>query len=430
MVTTRRILRIICLSLLLLVPLCADETDKEFYFRGKFYLDWYGAAYQDADFYHQLSSRFKVELLNRRGEGWNLLIDTRSRTRLSEKSSNHFILYDARLSFERTDSPWYLSFGQMNLYDTAGIGQLLGGVAGYKPLPDLLVGGFAGLESGLYVSRMDTDYQKFGLFAKYLGSLGKNFSLSYNHVRFTGRTERQFLHAGGFFPVRELLYLYGNLEYELGSRVHSDDRLSRIFLNARVDITDVADLTAHYSSGRGLDFHQYVLKASQDPSLNDQELERYYYSSQYGVRLSYKPVRGIRLYVSRQESEQKDKNIRNHTWRFGGACQNIMHTGWTVYGTYASNRGEISESDSYYLSISKDFGKVSWNASFSNTFNGLRYDNSEPVPQIIHLDNYKSLATYFFIPINRALAFSVEYEYFLQKEANQHLFFVRMILRK
>jgi hypothetical protein len=401
-----------------------------FYMRGAFYLDWFGSTYEGSDFFHQASTRLNLELFNRRGDGWTLRLDARDRLRLSEPGRNQVLLYGVRLSYEKQTSPWFASLGQMNLYDTAGIGQLLGGAIGYKPFPDLLVGGYAGLESSVYVSRVNTDYQKFGLFARYLGSLGKNFSISYNHVRFSGRTERQFLHAGGFFPVRRVLYLYGNLEYELGSPIRSEDRLSRIFLNARVDITDAVDLTGHYSSGRGLDFHQYVLEASQDPSLNDRELERYYYSSQYGARLSYKPARGIRLYMSRQESEQKDENIRNHTWRFGGAYQNIMHSGWTVYGSYASNRGEISESDSYYLSVSKDFGRVSWNVSFSNTFNGLRYDNSGQEPRIIHLDDYKSLSTYFFIPIDRALAFSLEYEYFLQTDANQHLFFVRMIFRK
>ncbi len=405
------------------------ESDN-FYVRGALYFDWFGSAYDEGDFFHQASSRLNLELINRRGDGWTLRLDSRDRLRLSEPGRNQVLLYEVCLSYEKSTSPWFTSLGQMNLYDTAGIGQLLGGVLGYKPSPDLLLGGYAGLESSIYINQADTDYQKFGLFARYLGKLGKNFSLSYNHIRFLGRTERQFMHAGGFFPVKKILYLYGNLEYEFGSLIQSEDRLSRIFLNVRLDISDSLDLISHYSSGRGLDFHRYVLEASQNPILNANELERYYYSSQYGVRLSYKPTRGIRLHVSRQESQKRDENICNHTWRFGGAFQNILNSGWTAFGSYASNRGEISESDSYYLSVSKDFGRISWNASFSNTFNGLRFDNGQQEPQIVHLDDYKTLSTYFFIPINRAFALSLEYEYFLQKEANQHLFFVRMIFRK
>ena len=80
---------------------------------------WIGLS--ECRFYHQLSSSLKVELFNRRGEGWNLLIDTRNRTRLSREQSNLLILYDVRLSYKRSDSHWNLSFGQMNLYDTAGI---------------------------------------------------------------------------------------------------------------------------------------------------------------------------------------------------------------------------------------------------------------------------------------------------------------------
>jgi hypothetical protein len=429
-VTGRRGLGIVFLSLCLIVPLFAGDSEKEFYYRGGFYLDWYGAAYQESDFYHQLSSRLKIELFNRRGDGWNLLIDARNRTRLSEKAKNHLILYDARINFERSSSPWYISFGQMNLYDTAGIGQLLGGLVGFKPKSGLLLGGYAGLESSVYVSRTDGDYRKYGVFARYLGSRGKRFSLSYNLVRYTGETERKYAYIGTLYPVNKQLVLYGNMEYELASNVQSGDRLSRIFLNVRYDPIRLIDVTAHYSSGRGLDYHGYVIEASKDPSLNDRTLEHYYYTRQYGIRFSLKPIQGIRLFVARQESEQKDDNIRNHTWRFGFSALNIAMSGFTVYGNYAVNRGEISESDSYYVSLAKDFGRVSWSMSFSNTFNGIRFVPGVDLPQVIHLDDYKTIASDLFIPINRAIALSLQYEYFIQEMSDQHLFFIRFILRK
>jgi hypothetical protein len=417
--------------LLFLIPsLYAENPEREFYFQGRVYLDWYGAFYKDSDFYHQLSSRLKVELFNQRGHGWNLLIDTRNRTRLSEQTSNHLILYDARIHFENSNSPWYLSLGQMNLYDTAGIGQLLGGLVGFKPKPDLLLGGYAGLESSVYIGRTDGDYRKFGLFARYLGNQGKRFSLSYNLVRFAGETERKYAYLGSLFPVNKHLVFYGNMEYELASNVQTGDRLSRIFLNIRYDPIQLIDVTAHYSSGRGLDYHGFLIEASKNPTLNDRTLEHYYYTRQYGLRFSFKPIQGIRLFIARQESEQKDENIRNHTWRFGFSALNIGKTGFTVYGNYAVNRGEISESDSYYVSLAKDFGRISWSVSLSNTFNGLRFVPGVDVPQVIHLADYKTIASDLFIPINRAFALSLQYEYYIQKNSDQHLFFVRVLLRK
>ena len=427
---SRRGLGIICLLLFLFLPLLADESGQEFYFRGRFYLDWYGAAYQDADFYHQLSSRLKVELFAKRGRGWNLLLDTRNRTRLSDEGKNQLILYDARLNFERSNSPWYFSVGQMNLYDTAGIGQLLGGIVGFKPKSDLLLGGYAGLKSNVYINRADSDYRKFGVFGRYLGSHGKRFSLSYNLIRYAGSTERKYVYFGSLYPVNKFLVLYGNMEYEMASNVQNGDRLSRIFLNVRFDPIDIIDVTAHYSSGRGLDFHRYVIEASKNPTLNDSSLEHYYYTRQYGVRFSLKPAKGVRLFLSRQESEQKDDNIRNHTWRFGFSGLNVFKTGFTVYGNYAANRGKISESDSYYVSLAKDFGRISWSASFSNTFNGIRFSPSADAPQIIHLNDYKTIASDFFISISRTVAISLQYEYFIQEKFNQHLFFIRLILRK
>ena len=320
-------------------------------------------------------------------------------------------------------------YGSRAFYDTAGIGQLLGGVVGYKISRDLLLGGYGGLESSIYINRLENDYQKYGVFARYQGNYGRRLSLSYNQLKYSGSTERQYIYAGTMFPFVKTLTFYGNLEYELASNVRSEDRLSRAFVNVRWDPSRAVDMTASYSSGRGLDYHRYILERSQDPTLNDTELERFYYSSQYGLRLSIKPIRSLRLYVSRMESEQKDLEIRNNTWRFGGSAGDILKSGVTLYGNYAWNRGEMSESDSYYVALSKDFGRVSWHGSFSNTFNGVRYDHRNETPEIIRLNDYKTFTTQFFIPITRLFAASLEYEYFLQEESNQHLFFVRLILR-
>jgi hypothetical protein len=429
-VNPRKSWSILFATLTLLVPLFGQKPEEKFYFRGRFYLDWYGSAYQDTNFYHQLSSRLKVELFSRRGEGWNLLIDTRNRTRLSERTSTHFILYDARINFDSADSPWYLSLGQMNLYDTAGIGLLMGGLVGYKPMKGLLLGGYAGLESSVYVNRTTGDYRKFGAFARYLGSQGKRFSLSYNHVRFSGETERSYIYFGSLYPFNKRLVLYGNMEVELASHVQDRDRLSRIFLNARYDPIELIDVSAHYSAGKGLDYHGYLIEASKNPTLHDRTLERFYYTRQFGLRLSFKPTRGVRLFVARQESEHKDNNIQNHTWRFGFSALNIFRTGFTVYGNYAVNRGEISESDSYFVSLAKDFGRISWSASFANTYNGIRFISGIGAPQIIHLDDSKTIAMDVFIPITRVIALSFQYEYFMQEKSNQHLFFIRFLLRK
>lgn len=407
-----------------------QESSKDFYFRGAFYLDWLGAKYQDSDFFNQLSARLKIEMISRRGQGWTLHLDFRDRFRPGEEGNNQALLYNASLLFDRPQNRLFFSIGQMNLYDKAGIGQLLGGMLGYKINSDWQLGGYAGWESSVYINRVEDDYQKFGFFSRYLGTKGKRLSLSYNHVRYSGMTERQYIYAGSMYPIKRTLVLYGNLEYELASNVTGSDRMSRIFLNARFDPARSIDILAFYSSGRGLDYHRFIIEKSQDPTLNDGEVERFYYTRQYGVRLSFKPTKRLRIYVSRRESEQKDDNIRNHTWMFGCSAGNIMDSGFTIYGNYSRNRGEISESDSYNIALSKDFGRVSWNASFSNTYNGIRFLQANTEPEIIHLNDYKTIATHFFVPINRTFAAALEYEYFLQKDDNQHLFYFRLIVRK
>ena len=429
MTTISRTLLLLGMAVVLVLPLHGEKSSGDFYLRGGIYLDWFGAQYEGNISSNQFSLRIKSEMFNRRGSGWNLLIDTRDRLRIGTETDNHTLVYNARLNYEKTGKPLFLSLGQMNLYDTAGIGQLLGGALGFKLRSDTLVGAYAGLQSSVYVSRIDSDYSKLGLFARYLGGQGRRVVASFNQVRFSGSTERQYIYAGTLFPFNRKLVLYGNAEYEVGSQVKSSDRLSRFFTNVRWNPVKIIDVIANFSLGKGLDFHRYLTERSQDPALNDQELERFYYSKQYGLRVNLKPSRNWRFTIARRESEQKDLAVQNHTWRFGFSAMNLFKAGISAYGSYSINRGEISESDSFYLSLTKDLGPASWNVSYTNTFNGIRYDSRTGTAKIFHLNDHKTLSTHIFLSINRSLGVSAEYQYFLQKDDNQHHFFLRLILR-
>jgi hypothetical protein len=319
--------------------------------------------------------------------------------------------------------------GQMNLYDTAGIGQLTGAVLGFKLNKYLSVGGYGGFEPDIYNTRWDTGYRKFGGFLRYLGPRAKQFSLSYNRLSFDGNSERQFLYSSALLPLGHFFVLYGNLEYELAPGTKSADRLSRLFLNTRVNVTRYADVIAHYSSGRGLDYHRFLLEQSQDPSLQNSEIERYYYNETYGIRLGIKPLKNFRLYASRRESEQKDRGIKNHTTGLGFSVADLFDSGLSFYGHYDMNRGDASESDSYYLSASRSFGKLSWSLSFANYYNGVRF-SGDGSPQVFHLPDQKTVSTNFFLILSRSLAVSLDYAFSDQTDYNEHQFFIRLIYRK
>jgi hypothetical protein len=420
---------ILILILLAAFPLAGAIDPSAFYQRGTVYLDWYGSRAPDGTFFNQISARVRFDLISRPGTGWTLSLDARDRVGLLETTRNQVILYNARLTFDRPGSRFYFSLGQMNLYDSAGIGELMGGVGGFKITPSLMVGGYGGLESSPYVNRIESGYLKFGGFLRWLGAMGKQVSLSFNQLRFQGKTERQYAYANVFYPIEKIFVLYGDAEYELGGHTASGNRLSRVFVNGRLDLSRWFDLTGTYSSGKGLDYHQFLIEASQDPSLNNQNVERFFYSNYYGGRLSFKPTPTVRLSVSREQSEQKDLNILNHTWRFSASAWNLFGRGISVTGDYAVNRGDAAESNSYYASITKEFGRFSLTASLSNTYNGVRIDSTSGTPQIIHLNDYQNAGASAFIRISRSLWVSLEYNYYLQQAANQHFMFVRLIYK-
>ncbi len=420
--------------ILLLMAVClnlmsSQLSDSNFYFRGAFYQDWLGFKIKDVDFYNRLSSRLKLTLWNRPGTGWTAFIDIRNRYTFGDDPDNQLIIYNAYLSFDKPDKKIMFSLGQMNLYDTAGIGELTGGILGVKLNQYLTMGGYAGIEPDIYNTRWETDYQKFGFFVRFLGKKARQLSLSYNLVRYTGDTERQFLYFNGLWPVKNILMFYGQLEYELDAKIKNEDRLSLIFVNIRLNLTKYADLTGHYSSGRGLDYHRFLLEQSQNPTILNSEIDRFYFNTSYGLRLSIKPLPNLRLYVERWESEQIDEAIENHTTRLGASATNIFKSGISLFGNYSLNRGEFSESDSYYMSASRSFGKLSLSLSYANYYNGvLILDNG--TQQIFHLTDHQTLSSNLFFIVNRHLAVSLEYAYTSQEEDGEHQFFFRLIYRR
>jgi hypothetical protein len=423
-------------SLLFLCLLCCcihlpgdTKGDGNFFFRGTFYQDWMGLKSEDTELYNRLSSRLKLTFWNRPGNGWTVCVDIRNRYTPGDSGKNQLIIYDARVSYKSLRSRFFFSLGQMNLYDTAGIGELTGGVIGYKVGKYLSLGGYAGLEPDIYNTRWEPDYNKFGFFIRFTGRGARQFSLSFNRIGFDNKTERQFLYANVLLPLQRLFVLYGNLEYELDNKIKSEDRLSRLFLNARVNLSRYVDVTANYSSGRGLDYHRFLLEQSQDPTIGNSEMERFYYNETYGVRVSIKPVKSVRLFAARRESERVDRGIKNHTTRFGLSLGSILKSGIYLYGSYNMNRGDASESDSYYISASRRFGRLSFSLSFADYYNGVRL-TGVGTPEVFHLPDRRTLSANIFMLLSRSLAFSLDYAYSYQKENKDHQFFVRMIFRK
>jgi hypothetical protein len=412
-----------------LVP--AAEKAGAFFFRGTLYQDWMGFKSGDEELFNRLSTRLDLELWNRPGTGWTFFIDARNRFAAAESGGNRLILYETRLAFDSPRSRLFFSLGQMNLYDTAGIGQLAGAMAGFKFGKYLAAGAYGGLASDIYSERLNANYQKYGCFARYIGPGAKQFSLSYNLVRFKGLNERQFIYSGLLLPLGGILVFYGHGEFELGGLVDPADRLSRLFVNARVNLSRFADLTASYSSGRGMDYHRFILEQSQDPGFQNSEIERFYYSLAYGVRLSLNPMKKLRLHVSREESERREAGIRNHTTGFGFSAADILRSGISLYGNYNLNRGDDSEADTYYLSASRSFGKLAWTLSYANFYNGVRFD-AHGSPQVVRIElpDQQTFSSDWFLAVNRTLAVALDYSYVRQPGAGGHQFFVRLILRK
>ncbi len=420
---------ILILLLVLSVSLLVSDTNESFYIKGRFYQDWMGLKGDDTELYSRLSSRLKLTLWNRPGDGWTADFDIRNRYTFSEKGDNQLIVYDAKIFFRSMKSKFFLSIGQMNLYDVSGIGELTGILAGYKPFKNISAGGYYGIEPDLYGSRIDSKYRKFGGFIKYLGPGARQVSISFNNLSFDGQIERQYLSSSIFYPYKRLFSVFGTAEYEIAGNIANEDRLARLFLNARFNISKKINVTGSYSSGRGLDYHRFAIEHEENQLFQISEIERFYYNTTYGVRISFRPAKNCRLSFSRRESERVDEGIKNHTSRFGFSSSNILNSGFSLSANYNMNRGDKSESDSYYISTSRYFGRFNASISFSSYFNAI-YTGVNGQPEITYIPDRRTISTSLFYILNRNLAFSMEYAYSFQDDYKENRAFVRMIIRK
>ena len=239
------------LLLLAAIPAAAQEKKEAFFFRGALYQDWLGLKSDGEDLFSRLSTRLNLALWNRPGNGWTVFLDVRNRFSAGAGVANRLLLYDARLAFDSRRHNFFGQLGLMNLYDTAGVGQLAGAMAGYKFGRFLSAGAYGGLQNDITSAKLDSTYQKFGVFFRYLGPGARQFSLSCNLVRFDGRTERPFIYSSLLLPLGRFLIVYGNGEFELAENTPAADRLSHLFVNARANLSRLCRRHGQLQLGAG-----------------------------------------------------------------------------------------------------------------------------------------------------------------------------------
>jgi len=208
----------------------------------------------------------------------------------------------------------YFKLGRFNLYDLSGVGELDGGAAGWSFSKNFLTGLYLGCEPNLAEIKTNPDYHKGGLFLNYRGLNGLSAIFSCNHIRFKGLSERTFLYGQAFLPIWKRIYSYQHIEYELGPQAKS--RLTRLFINTRLDLSNSISTTGSYYYGQGYDYHQMVLeklKSGQTPTTED--LEQFYWYEDLGLRLSLKV--GQRQRISGHASLARKKRDGDILPRYG-----------------------------------------------------------------------------------------------------------------
>ena len=165
--------------------------------------------------------------------------------------------------------------------------------------------------------------------------------------------------------------------------------------------------------------------------LQDRGSSAFFYSEQYGAGLAFKPVKDLRLHVSRQESRQKDLDIsQSHLAARRLGCRYPEERPLGLRGLLLQPGEPVGVR--FLLSA------VSRTSGGASCYRLLRQHLQRPTHPAVERGARRSSTSTdtrrsrgnVFVPLSRRLSIAAEYSYFLQKNANEHQFFIRLIFRK
>jgi hypothetical protein len=301
----------------------------------------------------------------------------------SEDREQRVSIYDAYVAQRLAGGRLLVKGGQMWLNDLGALGSVGGGLVEYRQAGSgsglrWRAGVFGGVEPKILELGYVTGVRKLGGYVAVDGNGARKHVVGYVNIRNETLTERSVVTMTNYIPVRQQVFVYQALEYDLsGPGGQGDGGLTYFFVNARVAPVRRADLQFTYHHGRSIDARSITDDILNGRPVNARTLEGYLFESVNG-RVTVEVLKNLRVFAGYGQDKNGSGDDATGRVTFGLFSSDLFGTGIDLnVSDYRYHRGTESSYDSWYVSVGRSLGsKLYLTGEYSSSLSVLRYTQS------------------------------------------------------
>lgn len=334
----------------------------------------------------ELTTTFTAQMPELDGNGFEYGVDVRFSAYSARSRPERTSIYEGYVGGRFANGSVGVRAGHMWLNDIGSLGSVAGGALEIRQSrsdPDdgrFRAVAFAGLEPDILDTGYASNVKKFGGFLAYDGSGARRHVIGTVLVRNASIAERSVLTATNYVPVRQKLFLYQTLEYDMRPPAgQAASGLAYFFLTGHVIANDRLDIQGTYNRGRSIDARSISEDVLAGRALSARSVEGFLYETM-GGRVTVEVAPRVRIY----SGYARDKNNRD-----------AAQTGRILLGGYAGNIGgsglDLTASDSLfdqptgryhsqYISLGRQIGRsVYASGDYSTSLSVIRFSRSDGI---------------------------------------------------
>ena len=336
--------------------------------------------------FNELTTTFTAQMPELEGNGFEYGVDVRFSAYSASTRPERTSIYEGFVGGRFANGSIGVRAGHMWLNDIGSLGSVAGGAVEIRQTRSDPEGGrfravaFAGLEPDILDTGYASNVKKYGGYLAYDGSGARRHVIGTVLVRNASIAERSVLTATNYIPVRQKLFIYQTLEYDMRPPAEqAASGLAYFFLTGHVTANERLEIQGTYNRGRSIDARSISEDVLAGRPLSTRAVEGFLYETM-GGRVTVEVAPRIRIYTG----YARDKNNRDaaQTARIllGGYAGNIGGSGLDLTASDSLFDQPTGRYHSQYVSIGRQLGRsVYASGDYSTSLSVIRFSRSDGI---------------------------------------------------
>jgi hypothetical protein len=335
---------------------------------------------------NELTTTFTAQMPELEGNGFEYGVDVRFSAYSASTRPERTSIYEGYVGGRFANGSVGIRAGHLWLNDIGSLGSVAGGVVEIRQSrssPDegrLRVVAFGGLEPDILDTGYASNVRKFGGYLAYDGSNARRHVIGAVMVKNASIAERSVLTATNYIPVRQKLFIYQTLEYDVRPPAgQAAAGLTYFFLTGHVAANDRLEVQGTYNRGRSIDARSLSEDVLAGRALSTRAVDGFLYES-LGGRVTVEVAPRVRVY----SGYARDKNNRDAQqmgrFLFGGYAGNLGGSGLDLTASDSMIQQPTGHYHSQYVSVGRQIGRsVYVSGDYSTSLSVIRFSRSDGI---------------------------------------------------